>query len=100
MVRAYYKADKLRDERIDIEAWTHGMYIVEAISSTIMNAFHKQGEKLHEYPSLPITIRKREEEREKTEAEKVKLEESETAFAKLWMASFVMVGKDWGKAKE
>jgi len=97
MVRAYYKAQKLRDEQKDTEAWMHGLYMVEALSATIMNFLRKKEEPAHEYPSMPIMIKKREEAREKTEEEKKKQEETETAFARLWMNNFVNVGKNWGK---
>lgn len=97
MVRAYYKAQKLREEQADTQAWMNGMYFAKAIEATIMNAFKKRSETPTEYPSMPITIKRREEEREKTEEEKRKLEESETAFAKLWMNNFMLVGKNWGK---
>lgn len=97
MVRAFYKADKLRRERMDEEAWLNGLYVMKAIDSTICNGFRKSGQDPAEYPKKPyFVIRAEEEEREKTEKEK----EQEALWAMAWMSSFVQAGKNWGKNKE
>lgn len=93
MVRAFYKADKLRRERADEEAWTHGLYVLSALNATVGNMFRKTGQAPAEYPSEPITVTKNKEKQKKTEEE----QEKEAAWALAWMSSFVNAGKNWGK---
>lgn len=97
MVRAYYKAEKLRRERADEEAWLSGQYTYSALNATVGNMFRKPGQAPAEYPKEPISLtQKREKEREKTEKEK----EQEAIWAKAWMESFVNAGKNFGKNKK
>ena len=51
--RYYRKADKIRQERINAEAWLHGLYIYEALCDVapVMVAFPKKGAKPKPYPS-------------------------------------------------
>ena len=97
MVRAFYKADKLRQERMDEEAWLHGVYMVNALNATVGNAFRKQGQSPIEYPKEPISLTRRKEE-EKARTEKAK--EQEAVWALAWMTSFVRAGRNWGKNKK
>lgn len=96
MVRAFYKADKLRQERMDEQAWMQGAYICAAIDSTIGNSFRKSGDPV-EYPKEPVTITER---RKKDEALAREQQEKEALWAMAWMESFVQVGKNWGKNKK
>ena len=93
MVRAFYKADKLRRERIDLEAWLHGVYVREAIASSIGNAFLAKGKKPVEYPESPHLLAER-IEKERLERQTI---EEQTAFAKLYMMQMMEAGKNWGK---
>lgn len=97
MVRAFYKAEKIRQERMDEEAWLHGLYVMKAVDSTIGNAFRKSSEEASPYPEEPISLTiKKQEKEEKSEREK----EREAIWALAWMSSFVSAGKNWGKNKE
>lgn len=97
MVRAYYKADKLRRERIDEEAWLNGQYIVSALNATVGNMFRKTGQAPAEYPKEPVSLsQKRAREQERSEKSK----EQEATWAKAWMSSFVQAGKNFGKNKK
>lgn len=93
MVRAFFKADKLRQERADEEAWTHGLYVLSALDATVGNMFRKSGQSPAEYPAEPFTITKRKEKQKKTEEQ----QEQEATWALAWMSSFVNAGKNWGK---
>lgn len=93
MVRAYYKADRLRQERMNEQAWLYGSYVLRAIDSTIGNAFKKQGTRPSEYPRKPIEIVKKEETEEEREAR----EEQEAVYAEAYMMNMVMAGKNWKK---
>ena len=93
MVRAFYKANKLRRQREDENAWLYGMYVLNALNATVGNMFRKPGTEAAEYPSEPITIRAEREKRERTEQE----QEQEALWAQAWMMQFVEAGKNWGK---
>ena len=93
MVRAYYKADRLKQERVNEQAWLNGAYILRAIDATVGNAFRKQGGQPAEYPKKPIERIKPEE----TEEEREKREEREAVFAQAYMMNMVMAGKNWKK---
>lgn len=97
MVRAYYKADQLRRERIDEDAWINGLYVLSALEATVGNAFREKGQRPVEYPKEPYTLsKKRQEEKERTEREK----EQEAVWAKAWMQSFVDAGRKFGRNKQ
>ena len=91
MARAFYKADKLRQERMNDEAWLNGAYILRALQATVGNLCLKQGSKPHEYPRKPIDIS------EETEEEKALREEQEAVYAEAYMSSMISAGKSWGK---
>ena len=95
MVRAFYKAEKIRQERVDAEAWLQGVYILGALNATVGNAFRKGGYPA-KYPDEPFSVTKKREKQEKDEAEK----EREATWALAWMTNFVNAGKNWGKSKE
>lgn len=97
MVRAFYKANKIRRRMIDEEAWMTGLYVMSAINATVGNMFRKQGTTPEEYPREPWFVQtEREKEEEKTEEKKKR----EATWALAWMSSFVQAGKNWGKNKE
>lgn len=91
MARAFYKADKLRQERMNDEAWLNGAYILRALQATVGNLFLKQGSKPYEYPRKPIEIS------EETEEEKALREEQEAVYAEAYMSNMILAGKSWGK---
>ena len=95
MVRAFYEAEKLRQEQRDADAWLIGSYVGKAIDATIGNVFRKNRGSAQTYPDLPeLTKRRMEKEEEQKAAEK---EEKEKTFALAWMSSFVQAGRNWGK---
>lgn len=100
MVGVFHKAERIRQEHRDVEAWKQGMYVMQAIQCTIGNAFLGKGKTPAEYPKQPMLT----EERLKREAEKkIKEEEklaNEKAFASAYMMSMMDFGKNWGKHKE
>lgn len=97
MVRAFYKADKLRRERMDEQAWLHGLYMLRALDATVGNAFRQKGQQQTSYPEEPLSLT---EKRERDESRKIRDEEQEATLALAWMSSFVQAGKNWGKNKE
>lgn len=97
MVRAFYKADRLRRERMDEEAWLQGVYVKLAIDSTIGNAFRKNSQDSVEYPKEPATLTAR---RQEDEERKQKAQEQEAVWASAWMQSLVQAGAKWNKNKK
>ena len=94
MVRAFVEAEKLRQKRIDEEAWLHGAYILRALDATVGNMFREKGQRPAEYPSKPMTYR---EEDYKSAEKTVEQEQQEAVWANVYMDNFVRWGKDWGK---
>ena len=92
MVRAYYKAEKLRQERMDEEAWLNGLYVMRALDAVVGNMFRDKNAEKAEYPDMPI-LQEQKMEAEKTEEQ----EEQEAVWALAWMNNFVDAGKGWDK---
>ena len=91
MVRAFCKAEEIRQERADYNAWLNGIYVVNALEATVGNMFRKNGSEPLEYPKQPILASENHEEVKTEQADQ------ETAIARLYMLNMVRAGKDWGK---
>lgn len=94
MIRAYYEADRLRQERFNSEAWLIGAYVYEAVGrlTPVLHAFAKEGTKPIDYLSAPYQTRN-DEPKEKTPEQ----EEREVLLARVYMTQFMEAGKNWGK---
>ena len=92
MVRAFYKADKIRQEREDYNAWTQGMYVLSALNASVGNMLRKSGQPA-KYPTEPFSVTEKKERQRQKEID----EEQEALLAQAWMSSFVQAGKNWGK---
>ena len=93
MVRAFYKAEQIRQERMNEEAWLHGAYVYRALDATVGNIVRKKGAKPAEYPDKPIELNHVE-----TDAvSKEEREEQEAVWAQAYMTNMVMAGKNWKK---
>lgn len=91
MVRAFYKAEKMRQMQLDNLAWLNGLYVKSALESTVCNMLSgKNAEKL-KYPESPIMYQQEEKNRQSDEKQ-----EQEEAFAKLYMYNMIRAGKEWG----
>lgn len=53
-IRAYREADRLKRDQINLTAWLNGMYVHDALSAVMQNAFSK-GSKA-KYPEKPHEI--------------------------------------------
>lgn len=92
MVRAFHKAEKMRQMRMDNEAWLTGLYVKSALESTVCNMFSGKTAKKSKYPEQPMMFEKEQEEQKTVEQE-----ENETAVARLYMYNMIRAGKEWGK---
>ncbi len=86
MVRAFYKAEKLRQQRKNEEAWLQGIYTFQALNATVGNMMREKGTQPIKYPEKPFDL----------EPPKVEPED-EVLFAKAYMENMVLMGKNWGK---
>jgi len=85
LATVYRKAYDIKNERDNNQLWLQGMYIYDAISTSIYNAFcRKAGQQAASYISKPYPINQKqlEEDHEKTV-------ERERAKAKVWMENWV-----------
>jgi hypothetical protein len=74
MVRAFRKADELKRRRQNEILWMQGVYIREALLSTVGNMFSGKGSTPIEYPKEPYPITEEQVE-EKKERERKSMEE-------------------------
>lgn len=93
LARSYLKAEEYRRERENYVAWLQGLYIANAISATVGNAFIKEGTQPTEYPEKPFPLNGITE----TEEEKEAKEAAEAEAAELYLKQFIDFGKGWGK---
>lgn len=96
MVKAYREADKLRQERMNTEAWLQGMYIYDLLTRACpIPAVLVDGKKAQHrsYMTEPYQLFKGQE----VEEEQDNQEENELLQAELYMRQMVWAGKNWGK---
>jgi hypothetical protein len=74
MVRAFRKADELKRQRQNEVLWMQGLYVREALLSTVGNMFSGKGATPIEYPKEPYPITAGQVE-EKKEREQKNMEE-------------------------
>lgn len=98
IAKKYYEAEKLRQERVNSEAWLNGIYTLSALQATVGNLFKEKNDKPFEYPTQPIEFNANKQQ--ESEEAVQRREEQEVAFAKLYMENLLRVGKDWGKNRE
>lgn len=76
LAAAYRRADELRRRRENESLWLQGLYIYDAFSVTMANAFKKKGAKSVSYPDKPYDVaRKTKKEKEaaaKAEQQKIR----------------------------
>lgn len=90
LVKAYRTADRIRRRRRNEELWLEGIYVTEALSSTVGNMFAKGAK--HQYPSepFPITL---EEQQERVERDrKARMERMKAAFTAKALAVNAQMG--------
>lgn len=93
ITRLFIEADKIRQERMNDEAWLQGMYFFHAMSIALHNSNRaKASDPIAEYPAKPYEISKRKE----TKQEREDREENERLQAKLYMQQMMRAGKNWG----
>lgn len=81
LVKSYREAEKLRQKRVNEEAYIQGMYIYEGVYSIIYNTWCRdKNQKAMTYPSKPYSLFK--EDIEKDEETKIKEEQAKAA---VWM---------------
>jgi len=94
MVEAFREADRLRQDRVNSEAWLQGMYYYNAVSCALGNWSRKEGSPPMNYPEKPYSIFPQKENQKEKEAR----EEAERLQAKLYMQQMMRAGRNWGGA--
>lgn len=71
LVKAYRKADEMRQDRINFQSWLHGLYVYDALAciSPILQANARPGTKAKPYPSQPYPLK--EEKREVNDEKRI-----------------------------
>mgnify|MGYP003434398501 CR=1 FL=1 len=77
LCKAYRRADEIRKKRMNEELWLNGIYMAEALASTVGNMFSKQK---YKYPPEPKPITMDEIEERKERERIAKMEKIKTAF--------------------
>lgn len=101
MTWAFIEAERLREKRriefTNAQCHLMGMYVYEAICdvSPILHAFAKKGTKAKTYRARPYPLSKN--DKEMTEEEKAKKQQSELQKARAYMLQMDMVGRHWKK---
>ena len=94
MVEAFREADRFRQRRENENAWLLGIYVKNAIDSSIGNAFREKGSQPIKYPAEPYGTKEFEEKQSKKRQQQ--REANEEAFALAYMTNMVRAGKNWG----
>ena len=92
LVRDYLQAEEYRRKNENYSLWLNGLYMREAILSSICNAFIGKGETPYQYMDKPIPMTD-----EEIDAARKEQEEREIREAEMYLQLFVEQGKDWGK---
>lgn len=84
LVRHYRKADEIRKDRINAEAWLQGAYIYEAFCdvSPVLHAFAKNGTRPNPYPAKPYALNELQAKVKKEEDEKQERVAAAEGFAR------------------
>jgi hypothetical protein len=89
LVRYYRRAYLIKQENENNNAWLHGLYIYDAISTALSNALRCKGVSAKDYAKKPYDFKNR----VKSEAEKQHEVDIEQQKAAAWMESLVRMNK-------
>lgn len=85
LANIYRKAYDIKNERDNSQLWLQGMYIYDAIATSIYNAFcRKAGQQAAAYTPKPYPINQKQ-----LEDDHERIVERERAKAKIWMENWV-----------
>ena len=91
LARYYRKAYQIKQDEMNHNAWLHGLYIFDAVSTVFYNAFKKKNDPNKHYAEKPYDFRP---DKEKTEAEKAREVEIEQEKAAAWMDNLIRLYGD------
>ena len=89
LVRYYRRAYLIRQENENNNAWLHGLYVYDAISTALSNALRGKGVAMKNYAKQPYGFKNK----VKSEAEKAYEVEVEQQKAAAWMENFVRINQ-------
>jgi hypothetical protein len=91
LARYYRKAYQIKQDEMNHNAWLHGLYVFDAVSTVFYNAFKKKNDPNKHYAEKPYDFKP---DREKTEAEKAREVEIEQEKAAVWMDNLIRLYGD------
>lgn len=96
LAKYYREAHKLKQEQENEKMWLQGMYFYDALSTALHNVMKPKNAQAKHYPDKPYNFNNK----EKTEAEKVKEVEIEQEKAFAWMENFVRINSKKSQSRE
>ncbi|WP_270640233.1 hypothetical protein [Longibaculum muris] len=85
LAKFYRQAYEMKEDRKNSHLWLQGMYVYDAISTSLYNVFcRKSGQQATSYPSKPYPLT----DKQKEVDQQLTIEE-EQAKAKVWMNTLV-----------
>ena len=91
LARYYRKAYQIKQDEINHNAWLQGLYVYDAVSTVVYNAFKNKNDPKKHYAEKPYDFKP---DREKTEAEKAREVEIEQEKAAAWMDNLIRLYGD------
>lgn len=95
LVRDYLQAEVYRRKNENYSHWLAGIYMRDAIMSSIGNAFIAKGSSPYQYPDKPMPVDDADIEQARKEQEAREIED-----AKAFMQLIMKQGENWGKDKK
>ena len=89
LTRYFRKAYKIKQDENNRNAWLQGVYIYDAVSTALHNAFRSKNTKPIDYATQPYNL----ENKEKTEFEKAKEFEDELQKSAAWLENFTRINQ-------
>ncbi len=94
LVRSYLQAEEYRRRKENYNLWLGGIYMQQAIASTIGNAFIEKGSPKNKYPDKPFPI-----DEETLEQDRVEQEAMELEATRAYMLMLADQGREWDKKR-
>lgn len=96
MALMYRKAYELKNRQRNQELWIQGLYIVDALTTTVCNMFAKKSTEKFTYPTEPYALSEAEIQERKEQQAKAKMECMKSSF----MAKAITINQHMAERKE
>lgn len=96
MALMYRKAHEIKNRQRNQELWIQGLYIVDALKTTVCNMFAKKSAEKFTYPTEPYALSEAEIQERKEQQAKAKMERMKSSF----MAKAITINQHMAERKE